>query len=54
MWLQFSGSGFIHQGDQRMRVPEYLDESLYLDEQLTRTSTAATDAEAALRPGAAE
>ena len=31
-FLQFTGSGFIHQGNSRMQVPEYLDRSLFSDE----------------------
>ena len=31
-FLQFSGSTFIHQGNSRMQVPEYLDRSLFAEE----------------------
>lgn len=27
--MQFTGSSFIHQGNSRMAVPEYLDRSLF-------------------------
>jgi hypothetical protein len=42
-FLQFSGPTFIHQGNSRMQVPEYLDRSLFSDEP---TQLQQTEAEA--------
>ena len=39
-FLQFTGSGFIHQGNSRMQVPEYLDRSLFSDEPTQQQSEA--------------
>ena len=37
---QFTGSTFIHQGNSRMQVPEYLDRSLFSDEATQQQSEA--------------
>jgi hypothetical protein len=39
-FLQFTGSGFIHQGNSRMQVPEYLDRSLFSDEPIQQQTEA--------------
>lgn len=44
VYAQGIGSGFIHQGDMRMAVPDYLDPSLLLDDpepEAARSNTAA-------------
>lgn len=36
--MQFSGSTFIHQGNSRMAVPDYLDRSLFSEEPSSQQS----------------